>query len=548
MAAHAPCHICDDVLASVELVTKCQQASTAANEFVGEIARVLLADPAAYGQFCHHGYAWYATLAEAIQATCDWAAALDRDGRLQDLERLILAATTSEYLAQIIHGIAMSQDEVVRPDHYGLATAATRLAGSYPDVLAMNIERLGSQIVSASRQRENLGDPGLDDTLDMIADQFRKFSDELIRPFAQGWHERDELIPDTIIDQLSELGVFGLTIDEKYGGSGMGKLAMCVVTEELSRGYIGVGSLGTRAEIAGELIQLAGTDAQKNHYLPGIASGDILPAAVFTEPDTGSDLASLRTRAQKSANGWELTGNKTWITHAARSDLMTVLARSKPEQPGHRGLTLFLLDKTRGTDADPFPDDKISGGEIKVLGYRGMKEYTVAFDGYCVPEESALGSEEGKGFLQLMSTFEGARIQTAARAVGVAQCAYDLALGYATERVQFGQPIIEFPRVHGKLARMIIDISAARQLTYAAARVKDRGNRCDIEAGMSKLLAARTAWSCADNALQIHGGNGYATEYAISRVLCDARILNIFEGAAEIQAEVISRGLLKRLS
>ena len=324
----------------------------------------------------------------------------------------------------------------------------------------------------------------------------------------------------------------------------MGKLAMCVVTEELSRGYIGVGSLGTRSEIAGELILLGGTEAQKAHYLPRIASGEILPCAVFTEPNTGSDLGSLRTRAVRFDDGYVLSGNKTWITHAARSDLMTVLARTDASEPGHRGLTMFLVDKTRGTDAAPFPDEGISGGEIKVLGYRGMKEYTVAFDDVALPATAALGEAEGRGFRQLMATFEGARIQTAARAVGVAQDAAERALAYATERQQFGGPLIGFQRVYGKIARMIVDIACARQLTYAAARAKDEGRRCDVEAGMAKLLAAKVAWSAADNALQIHGGNGYALEYPISRILCDARILNVFEGAAEIQADIVARGIL----
>jgi (2S)-methylsuccinyl-CoA dehydrogenase len=394
----------------------------------------------------------------------------------------------------------------------------------------------------------NFGNLGLDETLEMVRDQFRRFCEEKVVPFAHGWHERDELIPMEIVDEMAGLGVFGLTIPEEYGGLDMGKMAMCVVTEELSRAYIGVGSLGTRSEIAAELIRLGGTDEQKAYYLPKLASGEILPTAVFTEPNTGSDLGSLRTRAVRDGDVYRITGNKTWITHAARTDLMTLLARTDPNTKDWKGLSMFLAEKPRGTDEEPFPADGMTGGEIEVLGYRGMKEYELGFDDFVVPAKNLLGQREGQGFKQLMATFEGARIQTAARAVGVAQNAMEIGQKYAQDRIQFGQPIYEFPRVHGKIAWMAVETMIARQLTYDSARQKDSERRCDIEAGMAKLLAARIAWSNADNALQVHGGNGYALEYPISRVLCDARILNIFEGAAEIQAQVIARGLLSARS
>jgi (2S)-methylsuccinyl-CoA dehydrogenase len=318
---------------------------------------------------------------------------------------------------------------------------------------------------------------------------------------------------------------------------------MCVVSEELSRGYIGVGSLGTRTDIAAELILQNGTDEQKQKYLPAIADGSLLPTAVFTEPNTGSDLASLSTRASKTEDGYAVTGGKTWITHGARADVMTLLVRTDPDDKGHGGLSMFLAEKPRGDDANPFPADGMSGGEIEVLGYRGMKEYDIAFDGFHVPDASLLGGKEGSGFKQLMQTFESARIQTAARAIGVAQSATDLAFQYAQDRNQFGQAIYQFERVSGKIVMMAAEILAARLLTYYAAKQKEQGRRCDLEAGMSKLLAARVAWAAADNGLQIHGGNGFALEYPISRVLCDARILNIFEGAAEIQADIIARRL-----
>jgi (2S)-methylsuccinyl-CoA dehydrogenase len=253
----------------------------------------------------------------------------------------------------------------------------------------------------------------------------------------------------------------------------------------------------------------------------------------------------LRTRGSREGEVWKITGNKTWITHAARTDLMTLLARTDPNSKDWKGLSMFLAEKPRGTDADPFPARGMTGGEIEVLGYRGMKEFDISFDGFEVPAAQLLGGVEGQGFKQLMTTFEAARIQTAARAIGVAQSAMDLALKYALERNQFGKPIYSFPRVANKIVMMAVETMIARQLTYFAAREKDEGRRCDLEAGMAKLLAARIAWANADNALQIHGGNGFALEYPVSRVLCDARILNIFEGAAEIQAHVISRRLLE---
>src|SRR5437660_11009677 len=321
---------------------------------------------------------------------------------------------------------------------------------------------------------------------------------------------------------MSGLGVFGLTIPQEYGGLGLGKESMCVVSEELSRCYIGVGSPGTRSEIAAELIIVGGTEEQKRHWLPTLAAGDVIPTAVFTEPNTGSDLASLKTRAVRAGDIYKVYGNKTWITHPVRADLMTLLVRTDPNEPGYRGLSMLLAEKPRGTDSHPFPAPGMSGSEIEVIGYRGMKEYEIAFDGFEVKAENLLGGVEGQGFKQLMQTFESARIQTAARAVGVAQAALDIALRYAQERVQFGEPLVAFPRVADKLAMMAVEIMIARQIAYYAAREKDSGRRCDLEAGMAKLLAARVAWAAADNAVQIHGGNGFALEFRVSRLLCRA--------------------------
>ena len=498
-----------------------------------------------------HGFAWLSTYVEALRQMQAWGHRLSADGKLGEIETLLLGVAFGEYCAHIAGGIPMSQGEFVRLADLGVssAEAARFSSGAVNDLIAHGCSpalraRL-AELIQANAASATFGDAGLDGEMNLVREQFTKFVADRVAPHAHDWHLKDELIPLSVIKEMGELGVFGLTIPEEFGGAGLGKTAMCVVSEELSRGYIGVGSLGTRSEIAAELILGGGTAAQKQYWLPKIASGEILPTAVFTEPNTGSDLGSLRTRAVREGDTWKVTGNKTWITHAARADVMTLLVRTNPNAPGYKGLSMFLAPKPRGTDAKPFPAPGMTGGEIEVLGYRGMKEYEIGFDGFEVPHANLLGGEEGQGFKQLMVTFESARIQTAARAVGVAQSAMDLALRYALERQQFGKAIFNFPRVANKIVMMAVEIMVARQITYFAAREKDAGRRCDIEAGMAKLLAARVAWASADNALQIHGGNGFALEYPISRVLCDARILNIFEGAAEIQAQVIARRQLE---
>jgi len=495
-----------------------------------------------------HALAWLATYVEAVRQLCAYAERMHAAGRLGELEQLIVEIGLGEYLAQIAGGIPMSQGEIARPADMGLSAAAVerRMAGPCGEFFTVGNEQRRARLTAlmGSHHDATVGDCGLDETLAAIRDQMRKFADSEVVPHAQEWHRANRYIPLEIIAQMSELGVFGLTIPEAYGGLGLGKESMCVVSEELARGYIGVGSLGTRNEIAAELIIAGGTEAQKNEWLPKLASGEVLPTAVFTEPNTGSDLASLRTRAIREGDTYKVSGNKTWITHPVRADLMTLLVRTNPREGGHRGLSMLLAPKPRGTDEDPFPATGMTGTEIEVLGYRGMKEYEIAFDAFEVPAANLLGGVEGLGFKQLMQTFESARIQTAARAIGVAQAAMEQALSYAQQRQQFGQPIINFPRVSDKLAMMATEIMIARQLTYFAARQKDSGRRCDLEAGMAKLLAARVAWAAADNAVQIHGGNGFALEFPVSRLLCDARILSIFEGAAEIQAQVIARRLL----
>jgi (2S)-methylsuccinyl-CoA dehydrogenase len=494
-----------------------------------------------------HGLAWLATYVEALRQLASYAERMRAAGRLGELEELLVRIGMGEYLAQILGGIPMSQGEIVRLSELGLSGAevAARVTPAVEQLIASGNTAEHRARANALLRAEGKGcDAGLDATLEQIRAEMRKFAETEVVPHAQSWHLTNSYIPLELIAHMAELGVFGLTIGEEFGGLGLGKESMCVVSEELSRGYIGVGSLGTRSEIAAELILGSGTAEQKQKWLPKIASGEVLPTAVFTEPNTGSDLASIRTRAVRDGNVYKVSGNKTWITHPVRADLMTLLVRTDPNQSGYRGLSMLLAEKPRGTDDDPFPAPGMSGTEIEVLGYRGMKEYEIAFDGFEVNTDNLLGGQEGSGFKQLMQTFESARIQTAARAVGVAQFAMEQALGYAQQRAQFGEPIVNFPRVSDKIVMMAAEILTARQLTYFAARQKDSGCRCDLEAGMAKLLAARVAWAAADNAVQIHGGNGFALEFPISRILCDARILSIFEGAAEIQAQVIARRLL----
>jgi len=543
------------------LVTLLDEAAAAAQGFVAETKAPVKARITAGGridrkladtqQHVVHGYGWYASYGELMTQVAGWARALDAQGAFGETEQLLAQLLFAEYAAQLTGGIPMNQGEIIRPSD--LTDSRETLARlSAPALVRLAQEGGGqavksrlAQLVADARGKATVENTGLDETFEMIRDQFHSFAEEKVVPFAHQWHLNDELIPLDLVKELGDLGVFGLTIPEEYGGAGLGKTAMCVVSEELSRAWIGVGSLATRSEIAAELILTGGTAEQKADWLPRIASAEILPTAVFTEPNTGSDLGALRTRAEKQGDQYIVTGNKTWITHAARADVMTLLVRTDPATTDYRGLSMLLAPKLRGDDAGPFPTPGMSGGEIEVIGYRGMKEYEIGFDGFTVPGANLLGGVEGQGFKQLMATFESARIQTAARAVGVAQRALELGLGYALDRKQFGGPIFGFPRVANKLAMIAAELMGVRQLTYFAARQKDEDKRCDLEAGMAKLIAARVAWAAADNALQIHGGNGFAMEYEVSRVLADARILNIFEGAGEIQAQVIARRLLE---
>ncbi len=402
-----------------DLLPACAQAMRAAEALLVDARRAVAAlvspegtvDPARLErhQFAAHGYAWMATYVEALRQMLGWAERLHMAGTLGEREALIVQAAFGEYLNQLGSGIAMSQGEIARPADLGIAEQAKSFLSSraLARLLAFgNCDAVRARLVELLEPGDIAPAALNDDTLDLIAEQFRRFAADKIAPVANDWHRADTLIPIEIVRDMAGLGVFGLTVPEAFGGQGLGKVAMCVVTEALSRAFLGVGSLGTRSEIAGELIRLAGTDAQKQRYLPKIADGSCLPTAVFTEPDTGSDLGALKTRAVRDGAVYRISGAKTWITHGARSDLMTLLVRTGKVEDGHRGLSMFLAEKPRGTDDNPFPAAGMRGGEIRVLGYRGMKEYEIAFDNFTVPVENLLGGEEGKGFVQLMATFE----------------------------------------------------------------------------------------------------------------------------------------------
>ncbi|MGB1234314.1 MAG: acyl-CoA dehydrogenase family protein, partial [Planktomarina sp.] len=378
-------------------------------------------------QTAAHGFAWLATYVESLRQMQSWAEKLTASDQFGETEQLIHQIAFGEYLSQMAGGIPMNQGEMLRLQDIGITN--TEVSGLMNDAVTSLMETANTQAarmrlvaLMQDQQAETIfGKSGLDEELEMVREQFRRYSIEKVEPYSHEWHLKDELIPMEVINELAEMGVFGLTIPEEFGGFGFPKASMCVVSEELSRGYIGVGSLGTRSEIAAELIIAGGTQDQKEKWLPRLASGETLPTAVFTEPNTGSDLGALRTKAVQDEDGdWTINGNKTWITHAARTHVMTVLARTIPDTNNYKGLSMFLAEKTPGTDKAPWQDSGISGGEIEVLGYRGMKEYTLNFDDFKVKGENLLGGEEGKGFKQLMETFESARIQTAARAVGVA--------------------------------------------------------------------------------------------------------------------------------
>ena len=444
-----------------------------------------------------------------------------------------------------------------RPAAFGFASAdlgdahlAFTARALDPTVLA--------QIGEAVRERQGrMPTDGLDNEKAIMRDTFRQFADEQVAPLAESIHRQNLTIPSSIINGLRELGCFGLSVPERYGGlkpdDHEDSLGMVVVTEELSRGSLGAaGSLITRPEIMARALLEGGTEAQRSRWLPGLAVGDPLCAISVTEPGTGSDVASVALRATRAEDGWRLNGSKTWCTFAGMAGAILVLARTDPDvQPRHRGLSLFVVEKP-GTDGHDFSVEigggRMTGRAIPTIGYRGMHSFEMAYDDFLVPDDALVGEEggRGRGFYYTMRGFSGGRLQTAARATGLMRAAFEKALTYAEDREVFDRPVASYPLTLQKLARMAANIVACQQFTYAAARAMDAGDG-QLEASLVKLLSCRAAEWLTREALQIHGGMGYAEESDVSRYFADARVLSIFEGAEETLAlKVVGRDLLGR--
>lgn len=403
------------------------------------------------------------------------------------------------------------------------------------------------------------GDRHLDSDFQLVAETFRRFADERVTPVAESIHRHNGDIPEDIITGLSELGAFGLSVPEEYGGFASGGehdyLGMVIATEELSRGSLGAGgSLITRPEILARALLKGGTEAQKQHWLPQLANGSVMAGVAVTEPDYGSDVAGVSLGAVRDGGGggWILNGTKTWSTFAARADVLMVLARTDPDRSqAHRGLSLFVVPKERA-DGHGFSlaqpgGGRLEGRPIDTIGYRGMHSYELSFDGWQVGAECLVGGEEGlgRGFYLQMEGFENGRLQTAARAVGVMQAAYEAARSYAEGRVVFGRAISDYQLTQVKLGRMAAIIQAARQYMYEVARLMAKGVG-SLEASMVKAYVCRAAEWVSREAMQIHGGMGYAEEYPVSRLFVDARVLSIFEGADETLAlKVVARRLIE---
>jgi alkylation response protein AidB-like acyl-CoA dehydrogenase len=379
---------------------------------------------------------------------------------------------------------------------------------------------------------------------EFIRRSVREFVEAEVKPIANDLDRENKEIPEKILKMMAELGYFGVIFPVEEGGMGLDYISMAIVTEELSRGWLSVGSVMTRNIITGTLISANGTPEQKKKFLPPIARGEILTAAAFTEPDSGSDTASFKTRAVKQGDGYLIKGSKMWCTFANRAHMLTVMTRTDPDMSKkHKGLSLILFEKKPGDD---FMPPQLTGSPIPTIGYHGMRSYALQFDDAFAPKANLIGGEEGRGFYQLMASYEAARIQTAARGVGVAQAAFECAVKYAKDRKQFGQPIGDFQVIRHKLAHMAVEIEAARQLCYFAAAEKDTGKRCDYEAGLAKAFAAEMAERVTREAMQVHGGYGYSMEFEAQRFWRDARVLSIFEGTSEIQYEVIGRRIMEQ--
>jgi (2S)-methylsuccinyl-CoA dehydrogenase len=529
------------------------------------------------------------TIVPAIRAVLDEALAAGRtqtaagkaiDDHQVHAERLAYAATeTAAAEALAAYAAENAGDEVVarmasafagevaarlraaveaQRDDFGVSDAVLGRTLGAPEVVAAvraaqhesRFREIGREVIRARGANHSRIDG---DVAEMARDSARGFARKVVVPLAERIHRHDELVPDTIIRQMAELGYFGMSVPEEYGGQGMGNLAMVVITEELSAASLAAaGSLITRPEILTKALLKGGTEAQKQKWLPPVAAGEIMVGISVTEPDTGSDVASVRCRAERVDGGWAISGAKAWCTFAGRANVLALLARTNPDpKAGARGLSLFIVPK------DAFPGHEFEmrqpGGGVlhgkadPTPGYRGMHSFTLAFERYVVPADNLIGERDGdgKGFYLQMQGFAAGRLQTGGRAAGLAQAALEATANYASERKQFGRPIGEFQLTQYKLGRMATHLMAARQLTYAAARAMDADETVSLEPSMAKLFASDVAVWVTQEGQLLHGGWGYAEEFAISRHVVDALVLPIFEGVKPIlELKVIARQLL----
>ncbi len=494
-------------------------------------------------QTVFHKYAWLFSYNELIKSVHKYNEA-SKDTHLKQ----IIFLTTLHFLQKLLYGINLNQVESTRLDEYREFLSKNDLNYVYKKFLKFDFSNQ-----PIYKQFEEYGFNAFyffDAEFDLYLSELKIFVEKNVVPKAQSIHQNNELIPDSIIQSLSKMEVFAANISKEYGGLDLNKNIQSAITEELSRGYIGVGSLITRNDIASELIINFGTKKQKNNYLPKIANGSILPTAAFTEPDSGSDLSSISTYAEKKIiNGeriYVINGEKTWITHGSRSDLVVLLARTDSNQSGYKGLSLLVFNKTRGLFNNEFPDIGISGSEIKVIGYRGMKSYSIKFEDFKIPEDSLLGIEENVGFKQLMTTFENARIQTASRSNGLSKRAFELAFNYSKNRIQFGKSIFAFPRIYQKLQSIFLNLVGCKIYNLNVTTNYNNSIGKQLNSSITKMLCSNYCWINADISFQIHGSYGYAQEFEISRILCDSRIMSIFEGTSEIQAGIIAKQIFKK--
>jgi len=520
-------------------------AAASAVDLAGKALDAALAHVAANGgvdanQVVAYDLAHAAAAVENARAVLDYGAKGDVEGRI-----------ACAFVADAVHDVVTRL--IGRDAEWGIDPAM--LSGAHQVVAAYRSPAFLEQLADQQGPRHLGGD------MEMVQDTFRRFAEDKIRPVAEHIHRTNADIPEDLIQGLAELGTFGLSAPEEYGGFASGGedeyIGMVVATEELSRGSLGAGgSLITRPEILTRALVKGGTEEQKQQWLPKLASGEIMAAVAVTEPDFGSDVAGLKVTATKTEDGtgWVINGVKTWCTFGARADVLMLLARTDPDKSkAHRGLSLFIVPKPRGEGHGfEFTQDgtggKMEGRAIDTIGYRGMHSYEVAFDGWVVPAENLIGGEAGlgRGFYLQMEGFENGRLQTAARAVGLMQAAYEAAYDYAANRVVFGSPILDYQLTKVKLARMAVIIQSARQFMYQVGRMMAKGHGA-MEASMVKAYVCRAAEWVTREALQIHGGMGYAEEFPVSRYFVDARVLSIFEGADETLAlKVIARRLVEQ--